>query len=198
MFSSPRRTTASLAVGISLALVLSCESAESPMSVAERETVAAPSFGHGTGDLTPQQRRQLAQLRRATARFHNFARGVAAGWDTPVTVCWFHSELGAMGYHYANMGLIDGTASLLEPELLVYEPKRNGGFRLVAVEYIVPVEAWQGSAPPSLLGQSFHDNGAGLYILHVWHWLHNPSGMFMDWNPRASCEHAEEADDRAP
>ncbi len=191
-----RKALEGVLLGISLvAFTLACEETEGPVSPV---TVDNARFGHGTGDLTAGQQAQLAQLRRATAPFQNFNKGVAAGWDTPVTVCWFHGQLGAMGYHYANIPSIDGAVSLLEPELLVYEPKRNGGFRLVAVEYIVPIAAWQGATPPSLLGQQFHDNGAGLYILHVWMSLHNPSGMFMDWNPNASCQYAAESEDRAP
>lgn len=176
-----------------LAVVLACGNEQNPVPTST--TVA--QFGHGTEDFSSMDRSQLAQLKDATAPFHNFDKAVQAGYDTQLTVCWFHSELGAQGYHYGKFSLIDGEVSLLEPELLVYEPKRNGGFRLVAVEYIVPIAAWPDASPPSLLGQDFHDNGAGLFILHVWTWLHNPSGLFADWNPKASCEFAAEAEDQA-
>ena len=26
------------------------------------------------------------------------------------------------------------------------------------------------------------------YALHVWAWKSNPHGVFVDWNPRVSCE----------
>lgn len=29
------------------------------------------------------------------------------------------------------------------------------------------------------------------WLLHVWVWKHNPNGMFEDWNPNVSCEHAD-------
>lgn len=29
---------------------------------------------------------------------------------------------------------------------------------------------------------------ARFYALHVWAWKHNPHGMFVDWNPKVSCE----------
>jgi iron(III) transport system ATP-binding protein len=31
------------------------------------------------------------------------------------------------------------------------------------------------------------------YALHVWAWKHNPHGMFVDWNPKVSCEDFSEA-----
>ena len=27
------------------------------------------------------------------------------------------------------------------------------------------------------------------HALHVWAWEPNPHGMFVDWNPKVSCEH---------
>ena len=30
--------------------------------------------------------------------------------------------------------------------------------------------------------------GPAFYELHVWAWRDNPSGVFVDWNPRVSCE----------
>ena len=39
-----------------------------------------------------------------------------------------------------------------------------------------------------LFGETFHRNdGAGLWVLHVWLWNHNPAGLFADWNPTVSC-----------
>jgi hypothetical protein len=143
---------------------------------------------------------QLAALRRATAPFHNFEKATQQfGYGTQVTTCWYHSGLGGQGYHYGRLDrIMDPTVKLLEPELLMYEPLPGGGYRLVGVEYIVPIDAWPGSAPPVLLGQEFHRNeGLGIYALHVWVWPVNPSGMFADWNPNVSCEHAAESVDRA-
>ena len=37
-----------------------------------------------------------------------------------------NGDQGAMGIHYANVGLIDGTADPLRPEALIYEPGTNG------------------------------------------------------------------------
>jgi hypothetical protein len=93
---------------------------------------------------------------------------------------------------YGNPALIDGSAHAEEPELLLYEPERNGRLRLVAVEYIIPYTAHSRDAkPPVLFGnQEFKQNDTfQLWGLHAWVWKHNPSGVFADWNPRVTCEH---------
>ena len=96
--------------------------------------------------------------------------------------------LGGMGFHYGNPTYIDGNVSVLEPELLMYEPGPHGQMRLVGVEYIVPLAAWQGSKPPMLFGREFEVNEQfGVWALHAWVWKHNPAGMFADWNPNVSC-----------
>jgi hypothetical protein len=141
---------------------------------------------------------ELASLRRVTAPYQNFYNAEAAGYEAKITPCWYHNELGAMGYHYANLELLDGSVDLLEPEALMYEPNSNGQLNLVGLEYIVPIEAWDGEEVPVLLGQEFHTNeDLGLYTLHIWLWRHNPAGIFADWNPKVSCKHAEESEDRA-
>jgi hypothetical protein len=117
---------------------------------------------------------------------------MAAGWDTPITPCLAYPPEGAMGYHYANLALMDDQVELLEPETLIYEPQRNGKLRLVGVEYIVPFTAVPADAdPPQLLGMDFDANAAvGIWARHVWVWRHNPSGIFADWNPKVTCDWA--------
>ena len=140
--------------------------------------------------LSAETEQQLARLRALTAPFHRIEAASAAGWNTPIPGC-FSDPAGGMGYHFGNENLIDGAVDVLEPELLVYEPQANGRMRLVAVEYIVPFDQWTASAPPRLYGQSFHRNeGFQLWVLHVWHFRNNPSGIFADWNPTVTCEHA--------
>ena len=158
----------------------------------------SPALAHGGHDApalsaaaSAAVERDLARLRRLTAPFHDFEAAAAAGWGTRITGCFSHPTLGGMGYHYGNVGLIDGEVDVLEPELLLYEPQRNGRLRLVAVEYIVPFAAWTAADPPRLFEQSFHRNEAfGLWVLHVWHFRHNANGMFADWNPAVSCQFA--------
>ncbi len=158
-----------------------------------------------TSSLPAEKNSLLAKLRNATAHFNNFSKAEEAGYGTRITPCLYHSELGGMGYHYANPALMDGSINLLEPEVLLYEPNTQGRYRLVGLEYIVPFDTWNednphwdDGNPPSLLGQEFLPNDeGGFYALHVWLWRHNPSGMFYDWNPKVSCEHADEAFDVA-
>jgi hypothetical protein len=93
---------------------------------------------------------------------------------------------GAMGFHYGNTAFIDGNARLLEPEILMYEPQPDGTLRFVGLEFVVPLSA--SATPPTLLGHTFHRNDAfQLWVLHVWLYRENPSGMFADWNPSVSC-----------
>lgn len=178
-----------------LALTACGQAGDSPF----RPDDTSVQMSHGSSEMTPEYEQQLAQLRSTTAPFHNVDMAAEAGYDAQLTPCWYYSGLGAMGYHYGNLSLIDATAQLLAPEILVYEPMRGGGLRLVALEYIVPINLWPGPTPPSLLGQEFHRNDAlGLYALHIWLWRHNPSGTFEHWNPDVSCQYASDSEDRAP
>jgi hypothetical protein len=140
-----------------------------------------------TASLGPSD---LVRLRQVTAPFHNMKQAEAAGWNAQITDC-FSSAAGGMGYHYGNPALIDNKVAVHEPELLLYEPQKNGQLRLVAVEYIVPRPLWEGEDPPQLYGQTFGENeDFDLYTLHVWIWQHNESGTFADWNPGISCQYA--------
>ena len=63
-----------------------------------------------------------------------------------------------MGVHYVNGALVgDGKVSAATPELVVYEPLKNGGQRLVAAEYVVFQADWDAKhdEPPSLFGREF-------------------------------------------
>ena len=98
-----------------------------------------------------------------------------------------------------NPALFDDWLEVDQPEALVYEPKRSRRLQLVAVEYITPAAAWQGShdvgVQPDLNGHLFHFapgpnryGPAAFFELHVWAWKDNPRGTFADWNPAVSCE----------
>jgi|GEM_PF-590017 hypothetical protein len=136
-------------------------------------------------------REELATIRRVTAPFRDFAAATAAGWSTEITACLTNpAGPGAMGFHYGNAPLINGTAHVDKPQLLLYEPERNGRLRLVAVEYIIPYSFHsRDAAPPVLLGQQFMQFDAfQVWGLHAWIWKDNPSGLFAPWNPRVTCE----------
>jgi hypothetical protein len=179
------RRTAHLLAGI--ALLGGCRSEQVPTET----TAQVQPRSEMSQALTSATNKDLAALRRVTATFHDFATAAAAGWSAQITPCMTDpAGAGGMGFHYGNPALIDGSASVEEPELLLYEPERNGRLRLVAVEYIIPYTAHSRSAtPPELFGQQFKQNDTfQLWGLHAWVWKHNPSGVFADWNPRVTCE----------
>lgn len=163
--------------------------------VGATDPVVVPSLdvstNPGASGLDAQSLKDLAALRRVTARFHSFEAANDAGWNAQITGCMSDPSAGGMGFHYGNPRLIDGAVNAEEPELLLYEPEPNGQMRLVAVEYIVPLTAWSAPNPPRLFGQDFKVNSAfGIWALHAWVWDANPSGLFADWNPRVECPSA--------
>ena len=137
---------------------------------------------------------QIAQLRRLVAPFHDFDAAVHAGWATQITPCLEAPGLGAMGFHYGNLGFIQdgGVVDLLQPELLLYEPQKSGKLRFVGVEYIVPFTDHPATAaPPTLLGQPFAQVPEfGVWGLHIYVGRENSSGIFAPWNPKVSCAYA--------
>ncbi len=140
---------------------------------------ATPVLARGQSDL--------ATARQATARFHQVKHAETAEYESTLDAlgCFENPGVGGMGLHYVNWGLMDDKVEATRPEALVYEMRQNGQLKLVALEYIVPVEVWESNHPPMLFGQHFHQHPVlPLYVLHVWIWAPNPLGMFEDWNPR--------------
>jgi hypothetical protein len=131
----------------------------------------------------------LAQLRAATARYHDPAAAIADGY-VATEECVEVPGIGAMGYHYVNFALLDANVELLEPEGLLYIPTASGP-RLVAVEWVT-VDV--GQPHPYLLGVAFdgpmpgHSPGMPVhYDLHGWIWQANRAGLFAQFNPSLSC-----------
>jgi len=121
-------------------------------------------------------------------------------YDTSDVTC-IDNPAGGMGIHFVNGARVgDATESAAAPEAVIYEPTKNGGLRLVAVEYVVTKEAWEAAGNttvPRLFGHDFElvlaGNRYGLpdfYELHAWIWKNNPAGMNEDWNPDVSCQYA--------
>ena len=140
--------------------------------------------------------RQVAEVRQATARFHDLDVALAEGY-IPLggAHCVAEPDVGAMGFHYYNPTLLfDGVLDPTRPELLVYAPSGRGE-RLVAVEYMMPLSTWSGMEAPDLFGKPFdgpmpeHEpNTSGVhYDQHFWIWGHNPAGVLATWNPSVSC-----------
>lgn len=147
-------------------------------AVCAAATLVAGLVPAATVSAAPSVQSQLAALREATAAYHSLEAAEADGF-VPLLGC-FDSPAGGMGQHFfipSRMGVVN----LTEPTALVYEP-RDGAYKLVAVEYIVPGPA--SLVVPPLLGQSFtYLPALGVWKLHAWVWRPNPTGMFQDFNP---------------
>ena len=140
----------------------------------------------------------IADVRRATASFHDLDRALEAGY-VEFYRCTEQPGVGTMGQHYANLALVgDPAIDPLRPEVLVYEPKADGdGYRLVAVEYVTIQSLWQdafGATTPTVLGQGLAAVGTtnrygmpAFFQRHLWLWEPNPNGPFADWNPNVTC-----------
>jgi hypothetical protein len=155
------------------------------LSVFLGSTVALAHGGGNNDGIEPthSQLRELRRVKWATDRFHRVEKAERAGYEEFLEC--FDSDEGGMGQHYVDVVALDGTVEARHPEAMVYEVKRNGRLRLVAVEYIVPSPFVDPADPPSLFGQDFHLNAAlDVWVLHAWIWKKNPAGMFADWNPR--------------
>ena len=191
---NPHRLHSAVPLFLALLVLSACDNAE-PAGLAPDDPLLAASAAAAamqSAALSADIQQQVAALRRLTAPFHDIETAEAAGWDFALTPCLSSSE-GGMGVHMANLDLLDGTAELLGPETLLYEPQKNGRMRLVAIEYLVPFSILPSDAdPPELLGQHFHQNlEAGVWALHVWLWRHNPAGLFADFNQNVTCDWAD-------
>jgi hypothetical protein len=122
--------------------------------------------------------KELALARSSTAKYHNIERALADGYMD------IDLYIPNMGWHFLNPAYVDGVFEVDRPELLVYADKPGGGYRLVAVEYGIPLSF---PAPEGFTGDEdiwSENQGAGLWTLHAWVWLNNPDGVFNPFNTR--------------
>jgi hypothetical protein len=166
-------------------------------STGTEEMLPVPSVGGRAADQAVAPSGLADHVRKVTASYRDIDNAIAAGY-AQFGGCVSGPEAGAMGVHFVNGALVDDTLDADHPEALIYEVK-GGVARLVGVEYITPVAAWDAAhdGPPVLQGQHLHLVGTpnryrlpALYELHVWAWRDNPMGTFVDWNPRVSCDDA--------
>lgn len=141
------------------------------------------------------QSKLVQVVRSATQQYLDINNAIAAGYG-PFLGCVNGSDHGAMGVHYVNPNLLNGTVDAQHPQALIYEPSPNGQMKLVGVEFIAFADAWlkNNSGPPVLEGQVFllvnspnRFNIPAFFELHVWAWRNNPQGSFVDWNDHVSC-----------
>jgi hypothetical protein len=143
------------------------------------------AFAYGSNDLT--------EVRAATKHLQSPENALKAGWELVPGLdhCFENPGVGAMGYHYINTKMLDAKLNRALPEAMVFATGPDGKLDFVAVEYIVPIQAWEDAkleGVPQLHGHEFHRNdNLGVYVLHAWIGKDNPAGLFEDWNPLVSC-----------
>lgn len=137
-------------------------------------------------------KRELAEVRSATARFNDPDNAQSAGYhpeDEP-PIC-------GMGHHFANMDLLDFTIEKRRPEVMVYGEDDGGNLILGAVEYVAPKFGPYATDPPDSPFDSADPEWdilelpsdapvpfTELWTLHVWVHTNNPDGVFNPTNPR--------------
>ena len=176
-------TTAALLVLALLALPALAHAGHHPSHDTDRRAPALSRSAPGVGA-------QLAQVRAATARYHDVEGALADGYVLPPDSPCVEGPEGAMGYHYVHLGrlgqlLADDTLALnpTAPEALLYIPGPDGQLRLVGVEYLHPQGGELFGQPLANFSPPFGEETA----LHVWLWQANPAGMFAAYNPTLSC-----------
>jgi hypothetical protein len=170
------------------------------LSVRPRGTallLALAMVSSAAGLATAAGQSEIAAVRQATVQYHNLQAAIDDGY-AEFYVCTEEPGVGTMGQHFVNLSLVfDPAIDPLHPEVLVYAPKRNGGYKLVAVEYVTLDPLWQEAFPgttPTVFGDELEFVSApnrydlpDFWERHVWLWQGNPSGLFFEWNPNISC-----------
>jgi len=182
-------TTALPAVGRSVSIVAA---AVLFAACTDQTTLAPAQFGPTKIQLTTLPGTDtdgvIATLQRVTARYHNLSAAID---DEFVLLhpCEARGDEGPVGTVYVNIErLMDGVIDPQRPDALIYEPTRNGGLRLVGVEFAIPKPLWTGAEPPKFFGATFQsEDEFGVFALHAWVWRRNPEGLFAETNPRVSC-----------
>ena len=143
---------------------------------------SASASAFGKNDLPAAAEHEVAQARRATAKYHDIEQAIADGYVD------FNLYVPGEGFHYVKLSLIDGNFDPAQPEMLLYSPvPGEDRLELAGVEYLVPL-ALSPNPPAGFTGDAdqwrMDSEGFGLWELNAWIWLHNPEGVFGHDNPR--------------
>ena len=163
-----------------------------PTAALPHSAQSAPAFSVGAAAT---EGALVAQLRQASVRFRDIQVAYDEGYVQGNPAC-----SPGFGFAFRNNALVDGVVDPEHPEILLYEPQKNGRMQLVAIELLVLAIPWDAShsGPPSYAGQTFEDRRAPgsagppfpNYALHAWVWQHNLNGLFTPYNPTITCEFA--------
>lgn len=184
------RFTLNLAVAVAVIAIAACSRAphggmsSMSSSMSSKKTSPADPASYGS-----EVEAGYARVRSATSAFKNLASAVAAGYAENVKQCLADSAHGAMGYHHINRALLDTKIEYDKPEILLYEKRPDGSYRLNGVEFIIPYRVWpKDSVPPKLMGRDmYRADDLNLWYTHMWVWTANSAGLFANYNPAAKC-----------
>lgn len=111
---------------------------------------------HGD-DRSPEVQQQLAAARAATAKYHDVSEALGDGY------VYFPNPAEAETIEFVNLGLVDCTLDVLQPEAFRYVLSGER-LRLVAVEYAIPMAC--STTPPEdfLPGAGEWDVEAGVPV----------------------------------
>lgn len=138
-------------------------------------------------------KKELASSKRALKKY----RDIEVALDEGFTGLMPGACVPNMGIHLIKPNRVDDAKlRITKPEILVYEPLKDGSYKLVAAEWYVPAE--KTDKTPKLFNQKFqgpmanHDGSPGQhYDLHAWLFKKNPDGIFKPENKRVSCKYAK-------
>ena len=168
------------------ALLAACRAPNATLGTTAPSTTSAAVTPSAHGDHVvpandePLPLKELANARRATARYHDVLQALRDGYVDIGVV------LPNMGRHLLKEALVDATFEAERPEILVYREDLGGRMNLVAVEYAVPLSLTT-TPPEGFPGGAdvwFQDERFQLWTLHAWVFKDNPDGMFNPTNRR--------------
>ena len=172
---------------------------------------------------------EIEKVRQATTRYNDVKVALAEGFIPDPTgdcISAAHAGLppqwGAMGIHYINpkkleitqgQPRVDGKGThtdFMNPAILLYEPQADRSLKLVGVENLVFMHAWQATgnhAPPIFAGHIWYtmadnastpkDEAHGFEPHHDQHVyfkkMANPEHQLMPFNPNVGCKHQKGA-----
>lgn len=168
---------------------------------------------------------EIEKVRVATLKYNDIKVALAEGYvPAPPGHCitaaseGLPPQWGGMGIHYINPAMLKITGAqpkvhgesthtdFMKPGILLYEPMADGSMKLVGVENLVFLHAWQqagNQAPPTFAGRSYDtmaDNSgteqdeAHNFEPHMDQHVYfaksaNPRDQLNPFNPSVTCEH---------
>lgn len=183
-----RLRTRPLALLAAAALLAACDD-NSSLPLAPDASLQSASLESASMQTAAAENRDLATLRRVTARYHDLNAALADGFIL-LHDCEVRPGEGAVGKLYVHLDrFLDGTLDAARPDGLLYATGADGGPRLAGVELALPMAMWSAPEPPEFLGVPLQaEEEFGAFGLHVWLWMHNPDGLFAQAHPGIACD----------